>query len=271
MKKIVKLTESDLTRIVKRVIQEENQLQEGFSWKSLLPTIVIAASLNLSSCKSKDEVKQKLPDIETKVEESVEKLNTLLDQYNKSDQNNTFPDHVEFLKVMSIKGPIKECRKCPNTYYIISKIDETDQGEHSDKYFIYQYEESNNGHGKFTASSDFYDNMEEAKRQLEYLIKNKRFDNYNSYSEYMDELENRSGWLELLIRDYKGESYSKLYHKPSDYFRDIDRDSKKLQDMEEDAKIDLKLGNISDKEYEIIIKSVKELLPKLQEFKYSIR
>ena len=65
MKKIVRLTESDLTRIVKRVIQEEQkQINEGFNLKGILPTIAIAASLNLSSCKTKGDYEQKLPEIE---------------------------------------------------------------------------------------------------------------------------------------------------------------------------------------------------------------
>jgi hypothetical protein len=93
MKKIVRLTESDLTRIVKRVMKEE-QITESNKIKSILAGLGIALNVGLSSCESKSEVESKLPQIENMIEDNIEEMNNYLDP-------------IEIKNIDSIQGPIR--------------------------------------------------------------------------------------------------------------------------------------------------------------------
>jgi HD superfamily phosphohydrolase len=110
MKKIVRLTEADLTRIVKRVIQEE-QLNEKLNLKSFIPALAIAASLNLSSCKTKEDFKEKKPEIENMVKDRIEKLNELYSI-----------DSMYYENIYKIVGPINESKSKKN-YFIVVDIE----------------------------------------------------------------------------------------------------------------------------------------------------
>ena len=275
MKKIVRLTESDLTRIVKRVIQEEQkQINEGFNLKGILPTIAIVASLNLSSCKNKSDYEQKLPEIESLVKKQIEKG----DKYFKSssEQNDGHIDGIKFKKIVSIEGPIKKGKNSLKTYFIVVNVTEDVDGVLKNGYFIDIYEEDNNGKGKIVGNKINLYTMKDVSNQIESYKNYERWDIFNSYSEYMDELYRVDLSLLTMKNEYSGiydelEISSDRYNQPSDYYKEIDDHIENLQDLKIDVKDDLKNNNVTQKEYDIIINGINEILPQLEEFKYSIK
>jgi hypothetical protein len=133
MKRIVRLTESDLTRIVRRVIEEE-QINEKFNMKNLLPALAIIASLNLSSCKSKEDVTEKIPMIEKVIENQISNMNEYRDK----------GDTIMLDKIVEIKGPYKPCKDCDPQFFIVSKIQEIEGTSIKHEYMILVYQEMKN-------------------------------------------------------------------------------------------------------------------------------
>lgn len=273
MKKIVRLTEADLTRIVKRVIQEE-QLNEGIKLKSLLPAIAIVASLNLSSCKSKSEFEDKIPDLETLVLNQINRADKFYKE--STDQNDGYPDAIEFKKIVSVKGPFTTCKSCPNTYYIIVNVNEIINGQNQNNFYVDIYQEGKDGKGKIVGVGSSVPSIKEANHQIDYMKKYERWDRYSNYSDYMNRLDYAKISLESMENEFSGrydelEISSDRYNQPSDYYEEIDLHSEELNNIKEDSKEDLKSNNINKREYDIIIKEVNSLLKKLEDFKYTIR
>ena len=114
--------------------------------------------------------------------------------------------------------------------------------------------------------------MKEVNKQIDYFKKYKRWDTYSSYGDYMDRVNSISNWLDYMRDEYQGETYGgPIHNSPSEYFIDIDRDTETLKGMKIDVKDDLENGNVTQKEYDIIINGINEVLPQLEEFKYSIK
>lgn len=257
MKKVIRLTESDLARIVKRVIQEE-QVNESKFLKKLLTGITIVAGLNLSSCKTKDDVKEKLPEVEKVVQDQLNNMNDM----SSDDGNDLVLDSISEITSFT---PCKECNK---QYFIVSKVKQTD-GKNLFMILIYE-EKDNKGYivGQMNAES-----KEEVKSQIDHMKKYSRWDQYSNYGDYIDQLESDRISLDLIRDEYNGKTNNGFYgDKPSDYIREIDAMIEKLGgDMVSDLKNDLKMDNVSKEEFDLILKNMNELRQELEDFKYSIK
>lgn len=208
---------------------ESDFTNEELNWKTLLPTIALASSLNLSSCKTKNDFENKIPDIETLVDDHIYRENAFIkDSRERAKAQGIIipedsPQGIEFKKIISVEGPYNECHrsygrinfshtftdgsihidKIPyNTYYIIVNVEETYGGKKLNSYFVDVYQENKNGKGLFINSSV----MCTSPKELKVLIDNmKKYDRWNRYSwtsqkilgygDYMDELNNVEGDL----------------------------------------------------------------------------
>jgi hypothetical protein len=165
MKKIVRLTEADLAKIVKRVIQEE-QLNESNKLKGLLASLILSLNVGLTSCDSKSEVESKLPQIEYMIEDNLEEMNTYMDP-------------IEVKNIDSIQGPFRYLptvrnkdltkwvydKDSANLYLIISKGVQISDGVRKRVWLFTVYSE---GHPKETGALTMsYENYSEAMSQLE--------------------------------------------------------------------------------------------------------
>ena len=95
MKKIVKLTEADLTRIVKLVIQEETQLRESKKLKTLTLGLGLTVGIMLPSCSSG---KYSEDDTNKQVMIFMKKLNEI-DEITPEDLTNSFLEKTQTMDV----------------------------------------------------------------------------------------------------------------------------------------------------------------------------
>ncbi len=235
---------------------------------------ILLSVLVLTSCKTKNNFNEKLPEIETLVTDQINRADKYFKQTSKL--NDGYTDAIEFKKIVSIKGPFQKDGRIPKTYYIIVNVNDITDGQKLNRFFVDIYKEEKNGSGKLVGVIQSLTTIKEAENQIKYHQKYDRWDQYSNYSEYMDRLDLGKLSLESMKNEYSGR-YDELgissdrYNQPSDYYEVIDLHSGELNNIKEDSKEDLKSNNISQKEYDIINRQVIDLLSQLEDFKYTIR
>jgi hypothetical protein len=178
MKKIVRLTEQDLARIVRRVINEE-QINESKKLKALTLGLGLALNIGLSSCNNKTEVKSRIPELKVLVKDQFRKANNTFKTTPLRDEDGLKNDGITEKVIFEKITDIKESKK-PTLWFVVINVQQTIDGKIYKGCVINTYEENKDGEGRFTSTSltmpDRPFTHSEVNHQIEYFEKHGKWD-----------------------------------------------------------------------------------------------
>ena len=177
---------------MKKIKNYEDFINEEINWKSIVPAIALATTLNLSSCKTKEEVENKIPEVELFIQKHIDNRteplhtgtyysgwsynhdkDTLIkserlnpeDMWTDSDVDITFDKIVEIREIEPNR--LVKVNKDAKFYFIISMIRIDDGFSWRNKYLVDVYCELPDNTGGVIHDLFFADDKQELEHQLE--------------------------------------------------------------------------------------------------------